>query len=148
MFMRILLASVHLFGLGIGLGAIWTRGRALVSELDERALKRAFAADNFWAGAAGLWLATGLARAFAGFEKGTAYYLNNSLFWLKMGLFVAILALEVRPMIGLIGWRIRLKRNQSLDLRAARSFGIVSHVQAGLLVAMVVVACALARGCG
>jgi putative membrane protein len=148
MWVRIFLASVHLLGLGIGLGAIWTRARSLVSELDERALRRAFVADNFWGAAAGIWLLTGLARAFAGFEKGSAYYLNNSFFWVKMSLFVAILALEARPMIGLIGWRVRLKKNQPLDLAQARSYGIISHIQAALVVVMVVVASAMARGCG
>ena len=38
---------------------------------------------------------TGLLRAFAGLEKGSAYYLANSTFHLKIGLFLLILALEI-----------------------------------------------------
>lgn len=148
MLLRIVLASLHLLGLGIGLGAIWTRARALRGPLDPVNLQRIFAADSFWGAAAGLWIISGLVRAFGGYEKGSAYYLHNGLFGLKMVLLVLILALEVRPMIGLIRWRIRLKRNQTPDFSAARSFSLISHVQAALVITMVGVACALARGWG
>jgi len=45
--------------------------------------------------AAGLWIVTGLLRAFAGFEKGTAYYLENDAFLIKMALLILILILGV-----------------------------------------------------
>src|SRR5262245_17175681 len=105
MFVRILLASVHLLALGIGMGSVWARGRALLTAAagkpasadPDAALRNALTADNFWGVAAALWIVTGLARAFAGFEKGSAYYLHNTLFWVKMTLFIAIFALELRP---------------------------------------------------
>src|SRR3546814_12900469 len=50
-------------------------------------------------------LATGLLRAFAGLEKGTDFYLASHLFWLKMALFVAIVLLEIRPMLTFMRWR-------------------------------------------
>ena len=34
MTVRWLLAAVHLLALGVGLGAVWARGRALAGELD------------------------------------------------------------------------------------------------------------------
>ena len=90
MAIRWLFATLHLLALGIGLGAVWARGWALQAELDTAGLQRVFYADNWWGIAALVWLATGLARAFAGLEKGTAYYLNNHVFWTKMGLFLLI----------------------------------------------------------
>jgi hypothetical protein len=42
--LRLVLAAVHLLALGIGLAAIWARGRALRGIIDNAALRRAFAA--------------------------------------------------------------------------------------------------------
>jgi putative membrane protein len=97
MMARWLAASLHLLALGIGLGAVWTRGRALRSALDPDDLRRVFLADTFWGLAALLWISTGLWRLLAGLEKGTGYYLQNHLFLTKMALLVLILALETVP---------------------------------------------------
>ncbi|HEX4354223.1 MAG TPA: DUF2214 family protein [Polyangiales bacterium] len=148
MIARSVLASLHLLALGIGLGAVWTRARGLRGTLDESGLRRVFGADTLWGLAALIWIATGLTRAFGGFEKGSAYYLSNTLFWIKMTLLVSILLLEIGPMVALIQWRIRSKRGRPLDLRAAPRFAAISHLQALFVIAMVFVASAMARGFG
>ena len=89
MTIRWLLAAVHLLALGVGLGAVWARGRALQVPLDIPALRRVFYADTWWGIAAVLWIGTGLLRAFGGYEKGAFYYLHNHFFWAKMGLLAA-----------------------------------------------------------
>ena len=48
-------AALHLFALGIGLGAVWARARALSGPLDPNGLKRVFAADGWWGGAGCCW---------------------------------------------------------------------------------------------
>ncbi len=93
MVLRWLLAAVHLLALGIGLGAVWVRARALRGSFDEAGLRRIFAADSWWGLAAVLWIGTGLWRLLAATEKPTRYYLENHLFWLKMGALLAILLL-------------------------------------------------------
>src|SRR2546430_11569417 len=105
MTLRWLLAAVHLLALGVGLGAVWARGRALKGELDATGLRRAFYADTWWGVAAILWIGTRLARAFGGFEKISFYYLLNHFFCRKMALLAAMLILELRPMIALIQCR-------------------------------------------
>ena len=144
--LRLLLAATHLLALGIGLGAVWARGRALRGIVDTSALRRAFAADTWWAIAAVLWLATGLTRLLAGTEKSTAYYLQNPLFHIKMGLFLVVVALEIWPMITLIRWRRAMGRNQTAALGAARRIARISTIEAFLIVIIMVVAVALARG--
>jgi len=144
--LRLLLAAAHLLALGIGLGAVWARGRSLRGVVDGAALRRAFAADAWWGVAAVLWLATGLARLLAGTEKSTAYYLQNPLFHMKMGLFVLVLALEIWPMITLMRWRRAVGRNQTAALGSARKIARISTIEAFLIVVMVLVAVALARG--
>jgi uncharacterized membrane protein len=103
MYIRWIVAALHLLALGIGLGAIWWRARSLRATLDPEGLKRVLYADTLWGIAALLWIITGLARAFAGLEKGSGYYLSSSAFWIKMALLGIILLLEIRPMSTFIG---------------------------------------------
>ena len=144
--LRLLLAATHLIALGIGLGAVWARGRALRGIVDGAAIRRAFAADAWWAVAAVLWFSTGLARLLAGTEKATSYYLQNPLFHLKMGLFLLVIALEIWPMVTLIRWRRAMGRNQTAAFGAARRIARISTIEAFLIVVIVFVAVALARG--
>jgi len=145
---RLLLAWLHLIALGIGLGAVWTRGRALRGPFDRDNLARIFAADTWWGVAAGLWITTGLFRAFGPYEKGRDYYLHNHLFLGKMGLLAAILLLEVGPMLTLIRWRIQSRRGEPIDTRPAAGMSRTSGLQAVLVVLMVALAAAMARGLG
>ncbi len=148
MTIRWLLAAFHLLALGVGLGAVWARARALQAPLDVPGLRRVFYADTWWGIAALLWIGTGLVRAFGGFEKGSVYYLHNLLFWAKMGLLAAILVLELGPMLALIRWRAAVARGGVPDTRAASRFARISVVQAILVVLMVLAATAMARGYG
>ncbi len=148
MLIRWLFAALHLFALGIGLGSVWARGRALRGALDRVGLARVFYADTWWGIAAILWIATGLTRAFGGLEKGAFYYLHNHLFGLKMALLGLILALEVSPMLTLLRWRRELARGEQPNTSAAPRFARVSFLQAGLVGLMVLAATAMARGYG
>jgi putative membrane protein len=145
---RWLAASLHLLALGIGLGAVWARGRALRLSLDAGNLRQVFFADAFWGLAAVLWISTGLWRLLAGLEKGTGYYLQNHLFLTKMALLGLVLLLEIRPMITLIRWRMTVSRGEAPDTRAAPLLARISFVQAWLIVLMVFAAAAMARGLG
>jgi putative membrane protein len=148
MLLRWLFAALHLTALGIGLGAVWARARALRVPLDGPALRRVFYADTLWGLAALLWISTGLVRLFSTMEKGTAYYLGNHMFWAKMGFLGLILALEVLPMMTLIRWRAGLAKGEPLDTSRAPALATISLVQALLVVAMVFAATAMARGIG
>lgn len=145
---RWLAASLHLLALGIGLGAVWARGRALRLPLDLATLRQVFLADSLWGLAAVLWISTGLWRLLAGLEKGTGYYLQNQVFLTKMALLVLILLLELRPMITLIRWRAAVSRGQAPDTSGAVSLARISFIQAWLIVLMVFAATAMARGVG
>jgi putative membrane protein len=143
-----LVSALHLLALAIGLPAVYARGRALRGRLDPEGLRQLFAADSLWGVAAGLWLVTGLLRAFAGLEKGTAFYLGSILFWVKMGLFGAVWALEIWPMATFVRWRRQVARGQAPDTSAARALYALTHAEMALVVAMVFVAAFMARGVG
>lgn len=146
--MRLALAALHLLALGIGLGAVWGRSRALRGRLDTEGLRRVFAADNWWGVAALLWLGTGLARWLMGTEKISSYYLANPLFHAKLGLFVLILVVEIWPMVTLIRWRRRRAKSGHVDTTAASRLSVISAIEAALVIAIVVLAVAMARGYG
>ena len=141
-------SALHVLALAIGLPAVFLRGRALRGRLDDEGLRRVLAADNVWGIAAGLWIVTGLLRAFAGLEKGTDFYLRSPLFWVKMALFVLILLLEIRPMVTFIRWRVRLGRGEQVDASAALALYTLNHIELALVVVMVFVASLMARGVG
>jgi len=143
-----IVSALHLLALAIGLPSVFLRGRALAGPLDGQGLRRLFAADTCWGVAALVWIATGLARAFGGLEKGTQFYLASSLFWVKMALLGAIFLLEIWPMTTFIRWRMAVRRGAKPNTRRARQLWIVNHVEMLLAIAMVFVASFMARGFG
>jgi putative membrane protein len=145
---RLALAFFHLLALGIGLGAIWMRARALAGPLDPTGVRRALDADTAWGIAALLWISTGLWRWLGSVEKPTDYYLQNHLFVAKMVLLALVLVLEIAPMIALIRWRIAIVKGAAVDTSRARTFAQTSVVQAILVVFMVLCAAGMARGFG
>jgi putative membrane protein len=143
-----IVSALHLLALAIGLPAVFLRGRALAGPLDAPGLRQLFAADTWWGVAALLWIATGLARAFGGLEKGTQFYLNSPLFWVKMALLGTIILLEIWPMTTFIGWRRIVRAGGTPDTRPARPLWIVNHIEMVLGILMVFVASFMARGLG
>jgi putative membrane protein len=141
-----IVSSLHVLALALGLPAVTLRGRALRGPLDAAGLRRLFAADGVWGLAAALWLVTGLLRAFAGLEKGSAFYLGSGLFWTKMLLFVSVVVLEIHPMMTLIRWRATVRKGQRPDTGAARTLYLLNHVEMALVVIIVFVASFMARG--
>ena len=146
---RLVLAWLHLLALSVGLAGVWSRARALRDSLhdpaDQGALRRAFIGDAWWGVAAVLWLSTGLWRLFGSTEKSASYYFGNHVFYLKMTLFLAILALEIWPMMTLIRWRTKKAVPNPRD---AGRIEVISYVECALIVAMVLTAVSMARGYG
>jgi putative membrane protein len=153
MLVRWCLAAIHLLAFGLALASVFGRARAL-RQLDPASsvsansarLKQVFRADNIWGVAALILLVTGATRAFGGFEKGSAYYLHEPLFQLKMAALVLILLIEIFPMIALIKWRMAVTGGMAIDLGKARRFAAMSDAEAGLIILIVIAASGIARG--
>lgn len=141
------LAAVHLLAFALGFWAVLVRGTAFRRLTDGATeVRSVLMADNIWGISAVVLLISGGMRAFGGYEKGTDYYLHQPLFHLKMTLFVLILLLEIAPMVTLIKWRIALARNVAIDTGRAKLFARISHIEALLVLLMVVAATGMARG--
>lgn len=139
------LSALHLIALAIGAPAIVFRGRALKGPMDDAHVARATAADNFWGVAGLLWIATGLMRAFGGFEKGALFYLHDPLFHLKLGLVALLLLLEISPAVTLVRWRLARARGTAPDTSGARTLFVINHVQVAIVGLLVFVAAFMAR---
>jgi len=141
------LAAIHLLAFALGLWAVLTRGtalRRLAGGAD--AVRNVLMADNVWGLSALVLLVSGGMRAFGGYEKGSDYYLHQPLFHLKMTLLLLILLLELMPMITLIKWRVALGKGTTIDASRAGRLARISHIEALLLMLMVIAATGMARG--
>jgi putative membrane protein len=145
-----LLSTFHLFALAIGVPGVVLRGVALrgLEKGDESAFPRLFAADAAWGVAALLWLGTGLARAFGPFEKSSAYYLHSGPFLIKMGLYVAIVLIEIWPMITFIRWRVARAKQQPIDRSIVPRLRLLNDLEVVLTLAIPFCASLMARGVG
>jgi putative membrane protein len=104
--------------------------------------------DRIYGIAAGAVLLTGIARTWWGI-KGTAWYWHQPLLHLKLGLFVAVGLLSIKPTIMFIRWRKALRAGGALpaeaEVKAARKWVMV---QAHIIAVIPLAAVFLARGAG
>ena len=139
-------AVFHLLGLAIGLAAVYARWRALRNAKEQGDIADVLHADSWYGLAALIWIGTGLLRAFGGMEKGTDHYLANHWFLGKMGLFLIVLCLEIKPMGTFMAWRAARGKKTPIDLSKTGTLATLTILQLPLLVLMVFMAAAMARG--
>ena len=99
-----ILAYLHfaaIFTLVWFLAKEWTLLRAGASALDA---ERLAGTDGWYGRMAGVVALTGAARAVFGL-KGWSFYAHNPLFHLKLGLFVLVALLSIKPTIAFLRWR-------------------------------------------
>jgi putative membrane protein len=99
-------------------------------------------------GPAWVELLAGIARVLWGI-KGPAFYADNPVFWLKLGLFVLIGLISVIPTLGYLRWRREARADGTLPGRAevARLRRWVA-VQVPLFAGLPLLAVLMARGVG
>jgi putative membrane protein len=148
---RALLSALHILALDLGFASVYVRGLRFremrKNRGDTEVCAALLRANNAWGIAAVLWIATGSARAFAGLEKTPDFYLRNGFFWVKMGLFLLVLVLEIQPMVTFIRWRIAKERAGELAASAPLDRLVALNDAEATLVLVVPFAAALmARG--
>jgi putative membrane protein len=145
MIVSALLSAIHALTLALGMGADFARGQALAGTLDAAGWRRLLAADTAWGIAAGLWIASGLARVFFG-GKETSFYWHNAFFWIKMALFAFVFLLELAPMTTFIRVRAAQRRGTALPEFSVTTYRRINTAETALLVVIVLVAALMARG--
>src|SRR6185503_11644500 len=95
--------------------------------------------------AAGLWIASGLARVFFG-GKETSFYTRNGFFWIKMALFALVFALELAPMTTFIRVRSAQRHGRALPHFSVEIYRRINTAETVLVVVIAFVASFMARG--
>jgi len=113
---------------------------------DARRLQRV---DVWYGISAGVVLVAGLLRVFF-FEKGSNYYFHNYVFWIKMGLFLAVGLLSIYPTMRYIKWNSVLNEGVPpviLDIEYKR-IRFLLILELVCIVLILFAAPAMARGIG
>ena len=105
--------------------------------------------DLYYLLAALLVLATGMTRLLW-YTKEPAYYLDNPVFWIKMGLFLAVALASVVPKIHYLRWSPRLKQGHRPEITARQYRVIRAHLWAEVVMLALIplMAVWMARGIG
>lgn len=105
--------------------------------------------DGMYGMFAAVLLVVGTMRVFWGI-KGAQFYAHNPAFHAKVGLFILIGLLSVPPTLTYFRWRKSLKADAQFtpgdeEVKATRRF---IHLQAGLILILLLLAVLMARGIG
>jgi putative membrane protein len=144
----LILAVVHLLSLALGVALLVLRGKSLEQVREPKDLARVFVWDNVYGVLALFWIGSGLLRAFAGFEKGTDYYLSNHVFWTKLLFVVVLLGCEVPILAALIRFRVRKAKGQELDLTGLPWLVRLHWFELACVFPVIIAASLMARGVG
>jgi putative membrane protein len=117
-----------------------------VEWMNAKVVERLAVVDRIYGIAAGAVLLTGIARTWWG-VKGAAWYWHQPLLHLKLGLFIAVGLMSIKPTIMFIRWRRQLAATGALpaeeEVRTARKWVMV---QAHIVALIPLAAVFLARG--
>lgn len=102
---------------------------------------------------AALALTTGLLRLFFG-AKGAAFYYNNPVFWVKIGLFVTVGLISIIPTLRFMRWTKALQTDTTHVIEGVIEDGELAgtariiYLELGLLALIPLMATLMARGFG
>jgi putative membrane protein len=107
------------------------------------------AVDAGYGATAGLILVVGFSRVFLG-GKGSAFYLENPVFWAKIVAFALVGLLSIAPTIAILKWRTQAKANPAFapsDEAVAKTRRVLM-LELAVFALIPIFAAAMARGYG
>jgi putative membrane protein len=145
----VFLSIAHFLAVFLLIAALAAEVSLLRGPLSPQAIKRLAMADRGYGMAAALVIIAGVSRVYFG-AKDESYYFQLHSFWTKIGVFVLIGILSIWPTVRILAWARASKANAAYtpppgEVKAVRR---LVHVQAALIVLVVVNAALMARGLG
>ncbi|MGP1384375.1 MAG: DUF2214 family protein [Thainema sp.] len=110
-------AYLHYLGFMLAFGALVIENQTLKKDLNLADAWRVLTADAIYGLSATVILITGILRVLY-FGKGTEYYLNSPVFYIKVGLFIIVSLLSIYPTFSFLSWVKDLRNGKcpSLEL--------------------------------
>ncbi len=115
--------------------------------LDRPAVERLTLADGLYGLSSGLVLVAGTTRVVFG-AKGWMFYVGNPVFWVKIGVFLLIAILSVRPTFTFLRWRKTLREGGIIGADQTAAIRRWVHAEVILLMLIPIAAALMARGIG
>lgn len=110
-------AYLHYLGFMLAFGALVIENQTLKKDLNLTEAWRVLTADAVYGLSATVILITGVLRVLY-FGKGTEYYLNSPVFYIKVSLFLIVSLLSIYPTFSFLSWVKDLRHSKcpSLEL--------------------------------
>lgn len=145
----VVIAYLHFLAILLLFALLVLEHQLMLQPLDFARARSLYRTDIAFGIVAGLVLFTGVARAMH-FGKGLDYYLNNSFFHAKVGVFIVIALMSLYPTMTFFRWRSALKAGQlpTLPPDQARRVTLVIRIELLLLLLLPMFAALMARGYG
>lgn len=128
-----IVAYLHYLGLMLSFGSLIVECLYFKKDITVREAKIVGIADGVYGFSATMILVTGILRVLY-FGKGSDYYLDNTFFWVKIGLFIVVGLLSLYPTITFIFWWIKDLIHDKLPTIKPNQFKIISWSIRGELV--------------
>lgn len=149
MLAHVITAYLHFLGIMALMATLLAEYVTLQPNMTRLLIQRLAVIDLSYGMAAGIVLITGVLR-FAYFGKGMPYYLGNTLFYVKVGLFLLIALISIYPTVKFLSWRRMLKHDSlpEVDMHSVTRLRYVVRLELGLLLVIPLLAVLMARGIG
>jgi putative membrane protein len=149
MLLDALLAYAHFVAIMSTAATLLIEAALCRPRLDAASARMLGRVDLLYLVAAILALSTGLLRVFWGL-KGSAFYLNNPLFYVKLGLFLAVGLISIAPTLRFIRWARQLHATPDQQVSNLEITGTahIIHLEIGLLALIPLLGSLMARGFG
>lgn len=122
---------------------------AFRKDLTVHEARRILHIDTAYGISAGILIVVGLLRVYF-FEKGPAFYTNNTMYWIKMGLFLLAGLISIYPTIRFLKWRPALKEDKAPEVTVDefKKIRLMIHLELVCILLILLVAPMMARGIG
>jgi len=149
MFFNSIMATLHHIGAFAVTATLVYEFIAFRKKLTVPEAQRILRVDTAYGISAAVVIIAGLLRVFY-FEKGSAFYLYNTMYWIKMGLFILVGLLSIYPTVRFLKWRTALKEDKAPEIPddEYKKIRLLIHLELVGIGLILFVAPLMARGIG
>jgi putative membrane protein len=147
--MEILIPYLHYIGIMVLMGSLIAEHLFLKPSINNEQIKSLATVDMIYVISAILVLVTGLLRWFV-YGKGYDFYMNTSLFHIKLTLFIVIAIISLFPTVKIYKWNRQVKKGEIPDIREKSIKKLLMLVRVELLLLCIIpmLAVLIGRGVG